>query len=100
MANPTNRHHQWRKRLFEKSGSSLSAATARPGASGMTRGGSTTRGVPGAGQAARRCSGQRRMGGHELFQIATATLLAMDRGFFGKNQHFGNMAAIGTQKVK
>jgi hypothetical protein len=40
------------------------------------------------------------MGGHELFQIATATLLAMDRGFFGKNQHFGNMAAIGTQKVK
>jgi hypothetical protein len=36
------------------------------------------------------------MGGHELFQVAAATSLAMGRGCLGKNQNFGDMAAIGT----
>jgi hypothetical protein len=40
------------------------------------------------------------MGGHQFFKVAAATLLAMDRRFLGKNQNFGNMTAIGTQKVK
>jgi hypothetical protein len=40
------------------------------------------------------------MGGHEFLKIAAATPLAKDRGCLGKNQDFGDMSAIGTQKVK
>jgi hypothetical protein len=40
------------------------------------------------------------MGGHQLFDVAAAAPLAMDGCLVGKNQHLGNMAAIGTQKIK
>jgi hypothetical protein len=40
------------------------------------------------------------MGGHQLFDIAAATLLAMNGYFIGRDQHFSHMAAVGAQKSK
>jgi hypothetical protein len=40
------------------------------------------------------------MGRHELFKVAAATSLAINRRWLGKHQNFGDMPAIGTQEVK